>query len=75
MVTGNLRMSNPPYIASGGESISPGVHWGDITTRYNTFKDGGNGNWYSWCYGYVQNNVNGTLSACNSGDHSWTASY
>jgi len=75
MVTGNLRMSSLPYVASGGESIYPGVHWGSITTRYNTYKDGGNGNWYAWCYQYVQNNVNGTISACNSSDHSWTASY
>jgi len=33
------------------------------------------GNWFSWCYQYVWNNVNGTLSACDSNDHSWTASY
>lgn len=75
MVTGNLRTSKLPYVASGGESIYPGVHWGSITTRYNMFKDSSNGNWYAWCYQYVQNNVSGTLSACNSSDHSWTASY
>lgn len=75
MVTGNLRTNQLPYISSGGESSPSNVHWGSITTRYNTYKDGGNGNWYSWCYQYIQNNVNGTLSACNSSNHSWTASY
>lgn len=75
MVSGNLRMSSVPYIASGGESSSPGVHWGSITTLYNKYKDPINGSWYSWCYQYVQNNVNGTVSACNSSTHAWTASY
>lgn len=73
MVTGSLGTNTLPYVASGGESSGP--RWGSITTSRATYKPYNTTTWYSWCYISTQNNVGGTISACNTSNFSWTSSY
>ena len=73
MITGNVGTFALPFVASGGESS--GVRWGSITTSHATYKPYNTTTWYSWCYTDTQNNVGGTISACNTSNFSWTSSY
>lgn len=73
MITGSLGTNTLPYVVSGGESS--GSQWGSITTSYAKYKPYNTTTWYSWCYTSTWNNVGGTISACNTSNYSWTASY
>jgi hypothetical protein len=63
-----------PKVMSGGESTSGIIPLvfdkiGPYTTKYNAYY---NGNWLSWCYSNTRTSPSGTITACNSTDHSWT---
>lgn len=75
LITGDLGVDRLPYVISGGESLNSSLHWGDAQTSHAWYKPYNSSTYYGWCYTSTQNNVGGTISACNSADHSWTSTY
>lgn len=74
ITTRDMGTNSLPYVFSGGESFNTG--WGGITTRYAAMKFNNSSSLISWCYSTtnIQPSGTGTVSACNTSDHSWTSS-
>ena len=72
----NMLMNHAlPYVVLGAESGCLSCPIGTVLTENNRYNKGGANTWTYWCYSVIRRNVDGTITSCNTTNHSWTVKY